>query len=123
MDNAIYELKMFSSCLKCAPNIVVDGMDMTVILKGYDDNDNYHECSIKFISVIGYQYTMLSFAHTMGAYDKIIQIEESQWKNEFKNTNSEKYNYWKPNHYVMFLDDNGLYQFLAQKVEVVEHEI
>ena len=34
--------------------------------------------------------------------------------------NKADYNYWRPNHYVMYLDSMGLYQFIARSVEVRE---
>lgn len=116
----IYELKMFSSCLESEPTIKFDGMDMSIELKGYDENDDYHECIIKFISVLGYEYTLAGFAFTMDAYDKIVEIENSEWKSRFQVNNSSKFEFWKPKHYALYLDENGLYQILSQNVIVEE---
>lgn len=116
----IYELKMFSSCLEYEPEIKFEGMDMFIELKGYDDNDDYHECIIKFTSVVGYEYTLAGFAYTMDAYDKIVEIDNSEWKSRLQVNNSIKYEILKPKHYALYLDDNGLYQILAQNVMVEE---
>ncbi|MBQ2980920.1 MAG: hypothetical protein IJD58_02215 [Lachnospiraceae bacterium] len=115
-----YELKMFSSNLVESPQIVFDGMDIVIELKGYDDIDEYHECRIKFDSVIGLQYALAGFSITLNAYDKIIEIEDSEWIEQYKNVNEEESSYWKPKHYVIYLDEVGLYQFLAQSFNVEE---
>jgi len=115
-----YELKMFSSNLSESPSIVFDGMDIIIDVKGYDDIDKYHECRIKFNSVIGFQYAMAGFTTTLNSYDKIIEIADSEWIKQYKDTNKEEISYWKPKHYAIYLDEVGLYQFLAQSLYVEE---
>jgi hypothetical protein len=100
--------------------IEFEGMNMIIELKGYDDVDKYHECRIKFNSVIGYQYAMAGFTITLDSYDKIVEIKNKEWIKQYKNANEEENNYWKPKHYAIYLDEIGLYQFLAQSFDVEE---
>lgn len=47
---------------------------------------------------------------------------DSEWLEELKGINEEDYNYWKPKHYIMYLDEVGMFQFIAQGFEVIENE-
>lgn len=121
MENrVVYELKMFSSALFEEPAIVCKNMDMMVGLKGFDDEDNCHECTIKFTSVVGFEFSLAGFSRTAGAYDKVVEVIDSEWKETFKVNNAEKFSYWNPRHYAIYLDGYGLYQFLAKDVVVEE---
>ncbi|MBR4670293.1 MAG: hypothetical protein IKO84_06810 [Butyrivibrio sp.] len=121
MDNKIvHVLNVFSSCLASSPKIEFDGMNMIIELKGYDDNEKYHECRIRFESVIGYKYSLALFEMIKGSYDTIIEIMDSEWRDTFEKNNKEQYDYWKPKHYALYLDEVGLYQVLAKKVIVEE---
>ena len=115
-----YELKMFSANLEVGPEITFNGMDVIIELKGYDDSDNYHECRIKFNSVIGYQYTLAGFTVTLDSYDRIVEIKDTKWIEQFKEANEQEIGYWNPKHYAIYLDEVGLYQFLAQNFDVEE---
>ncbi len=119
-NKIVYVLKMFSSCLVSEPVIRIDGMDLFFELKGYDDNNKYHECCIKFVSVIGYEYLLAGFDIIKDSYDTIIEIVDSEWIEKIENKNNGKYIYWKPKHYALYLDEVGQYQFLAQNVIVEE---
>ena len=52
------------------------------------------------------------------------EIYENVWEGlkEMQELNNADYSYWNPNHYVMYLDGVGLYQFIARGVEVREYE-
>lgn len=58
--------------------------------------------------------------------DMDIEIEligvDEEWLEELKGINEETYNYWKPKHYIMYLDEVGMFQFIAQGFEVIENE-
>ncbi len=123
MSEIKYELPMFSSNLISEPKITIKNMDVEIVIEGYDDEDVFSRISIKFLSVLGMKQTSARFTPNLyGAYDKIVQITESEWLKEMQKLNNEDYSYWKPNHYVMYLDGIGLYQFIAKSVEVMEHE-
>lgn len=123
MGEVIYELPMFSSNLISEPKITIKNMDVEIVIEGYDDEDVFSRISIKFLSVLGMKQTSARFTPNLyDAYDKIVQITESEWLKEMQKLNDEDYSYWKPNHYVMYLDGIGLYQFIAKEVEVRDCE-
>lgn len=120
VTDVVYTLKVFSSNIDCGPIVKFEAMDVILEFKGYDDNDIYHECRIKFVSVVGYKYVLSMFDFIKGSYDTIIEILDSEWKEELIRNNKEEYDYWKPKHYALYLDDVGLYQILARDVIVEE---
>lgn len=123
MSEVKYELPMFSSNLISEPDIFIKNMDVEIIIAGYDDEDTFSRICVKFSSVLGMKQTSARFTPNLyGAYDKIVQMSESEWLKEMQELNNDDYNYWNPNHYVMYLDGIGLYQFIAKSVEVREFE-
>lgn len=89
-----YELPMFSSNLENEPQI-------------------------EFVSVIGFKQTSPRFTPQLyGAYDKVVEVIDSEWLEELKEINLEDFSFWKPKHYVLYLDGFGMYQFIAQSFEV-----
>ena len=115
---ARYELPIFSSGLKEDPIIETKNLNVKLVLDGYDDEDQEKKVIIQFENVLCYKYTSTSFTQTLyGAYDKIVELMESEWLNELKQVNKDKFNYWGLKHYVLYLDGIGLYQFIAQRYE------
>ncbi len=121
MSEIKYELPMFSSNLVSEPNITIKNMDVEIVIEGYDDEDNLSKIGIVFSCVLGMNHTSARFTPNLyGAYDKIVQITETEWLKEMQELNNEEYSYWNPKHYVMYLEGIGLYQFIAKSVEVRE---
>ncbi|MDE6203809.1 MAG: hypothetical protein K2G19_10080, partial [Lachnospiraceae bacterium] len=56
------------------------------------------------------------------SYDRIVELVDSEWLVELKDVNKEDFNYWNPKHYIMYLDEIGMFQFIARGYEVIEHE-
>lgn len=80
-----YELPMFSSNLENEPQIEFKNMNVKITIKGYDENDAICETEIKFISVIGFKQTSPRFTSKLyGAYDKVVEVIDSEWWNELK---------------------------------------
>ena len=114
-----YELPMFSSNLENEPQIEFKNMNVKIIIKGYDENDVICETEIKFISVIDFKQTSARFTPKLyGSYDKVVEVIDSEWLEELKKINEEDFSYWKPKHYILYLDGFGMYQFIAQSLEV-----
>lgn len=114
-----YELPMFSSNLENEPQIEFKNMNVKITIKGYDENDAICETEIKFISVIGFKQTSSRFTSKLyGAYDKVVEVIDSEWLEELKKINEEDFSFWKPKHYSLYLDGFGMYQFIAQSLEV-----
>ena len=114
-----YELPMFSSNLENEPQIEFNNINLKSTIKGYDENDAICETEIKFISVIGFKQTSPRFTSKLyGAYDKVVEVIDSEWLEELKKINEEDFSFWKPKHYSLYLDGFGMYQFIAQSLEV-----
>lgn len=123
MNEIKYELPMFSATLIREPDIIIKGMDVVIKLEGYDDNDIISKTCITFSSVLGLKHTSERFTPKLyEAYDKIVEISDSEWLSEMHKLNKEDYDYWNPRHYAIYLDSFGLYQFIAKSVMVEEYE-
>lgn len=124
MKNEIkYELPIYSSNLEGDPILFSEDMNMKIELMGVDDKNRSRKISIKFNSVICNKYTSARFTPDLyDSYDKIVELIDSEWLEELKKLNEEDFYYWQPKHYIIYLDGVGMFQFIAQNYEVVEHE-
>lgn len=118
-----YELPIYSSALEEDPIIISKNMDMNIKLNGYDDKNRLKKIMICFKAVICYKYTSARFSTKLhDSYDRIVELTDSEWLEELMEINKEDYNYWKPKHYLLYLDEVGLFQFIAQDYEVIGDE-
>jgi len=118
-SKVIYELPIFSSSLSSQPKVEFVDMDIKITLNGFDDNDNIRTITLIFYSVVNYSQTSVSFCkHLYGAYDKIVEIIDSELLKKLNLANAESFVFWKPRHFVLFLDDIGLFEIAAQKIIV-----
>jgi len=118
----MYELPMFSSNLIKEPNIRFENMDVKIDIEGYDEEDNLNKITITIISVLCIKKTSARFTPRLyDSYDRIVELIDSEWLKELKEINEEDFNYWKPRHYILYLDGIGMYQFVGQRFEVVNN--
>lgn len=118
-----YELPIFSSNLKQDPVFESKDMNMGIELIGMDEESRLRKIVIKFISVLCNKHTSVRFTPELyDSYDRIVELADSEWLAELKDINKEYFNYWNPKHYIMYLDGVGMFQFIAQGYEVIEHE-
>lgn len=123
MSKIIYELKMFSSNLKNEPEFIVDGMKTILKIEGYDDEGKINKVRIEFDSVLCYKRTSARFTPKLyDSYDKVVELQDSDWLNELKAINNEDYDFWKPRHFILYLDEIGMYEFIACEIEINEYE-
>lgn len=98
-------------------------MDLEIELTGVDEENKLRNIVIRFISVICSQRTSARFTPKLyDSYDRVVELVDSEWLEELKGINEEDYNYWKPKHYIMYLDEVGMFQFIAQGFEVIENK-
>ena len=123
MKNEIkYELPMFSSNLIKEPNIRFENMDVKIDIEGYNEEGDLKKITITIISVLCIKQTSARFTPRLyDSYDRIVELIDSEWLKELKEINEEDFNYWKPKHYILYLDGIGMYQFIGQKFEVVNN--
>ena len=118
-----YELPFFSSSMEGDPTITSKDMDMEMELLGVDEGNRLRRIIIKFVSVLCNKHTSERFTPELyDSYDRVVELVDSEWLEELKGINEEGYNYWKPKHYIIYLDSVGLFQFIAQGYEVIEYE-
>lgn len=123
MSKIIYELKMFSSNLKNEPKFIVDGMRNILKIEGYDDEGKINKVRIEFDSVLCYKRTSARFTPKLfDSYDKVVEFQDSDWLNELKAINNKDYDFWKPRHFILYLDEIGMYEFIACEIEINEYE-
>lgn len=56
----------------------------------------------------------------MDAYDRLVEIEDSDWVAGFRLINRQAADYWKLKHYAIFLKSYGLYEFLASDFTILD---
>lgn len=118
-----YELPIFSSTLEDDPIIEFDEIDMKIILTGGDEQGKLKKITLKFHSVICFKRTSARFTPKLfDSYDRIVELVDSEWLKELRGINEEGFNYWSPRHYIIYLEGVGMFQFIAKKYEVIEHE-
>ena len=114
----IFELPMLSSLLNHEPELLIRGLDISMILDGKDLSDaNRHVC-LSFKNVLCHKHTSERFTAEMyDAYDTVVEIVDSEWLMTMKKMNETDVNFWQPKHFAVYLDGMGLYQFVAKGFE------
>lgn len=114
----IFELPMLSSLLNHEPELLIRGLDISMILDGKDPSDaNRHVC-LSFKNVLCHKHTSERFTAEMyDAYDTVVEIVDSEWLMTMKKMNETDFNFWQPKHFAVYLDGMGLYQFVAKGFE------
>lgn len=118
-----YELPIFSQSLEKDPIVKSKDMDMEIELFGTDDKDKLRTIIIKFSAVLCNKYTSARFTPRLyDSYDRIVELVDSEWLEELKGMNERDFSYWNPKHYVIYLDEIGMFQFIAREYEVIDSE-
>lgn len=84
-------------------------------------NSEIKNSGIVFEGVMSHKHTSEKFLTSlMNSYDTLVEIVDSDWVKQFYKINFKIAAYWNLKHYAIFLDSNGLYEFLARGYEVLE---
>ena len=100
----------------------------TILLFDYYDSTFYDEKGYDEVFSTGIQFDMAQalrhfsekFVTSFDAYDKLIEILDSEWVTELKRVNNEVADYWNIKHYAILLDSNGLYEIIASGYKILE---
>lgn len=118
-DKMIYEFPILSS--RCVEDPVIEfrDMDMFIRLKGYSSDGALSSLCLHFTRVICQKSTAIRFACYHKAADALVELLDSAWLNDLRQKNEQEFNYWKPRHFAVELEDiGGLWEIIAQSVEI-----
>ncbi len=94
---------------------------------GYETDDGECRSGIAFKQVSAFRKRgerCCSAWHIEGAYDTLLEIEESSWVAEMRADVPEPYRGdWKPLHFMIYLDSVGCFEFLAQSWEALPESL
>jgi len=86
-----------------------------------EKNDAMYTAGIFFKSAVGFKHDSEGFATTlMDAYDRLVEIVDSDWVIEYRKTNPRVANLFNIKHYAIFLKSCGLYEFIAKSYTIQE---
>ena len=83
-------------------------------------HDEVFNSGIVFDIPQAFRHSSEKFVTFFGAYDKLIEIVDSEWVAELRKINKEIAEFWSIKHYAIFLDSNGLYEFIASGFRILE---
>jgi len=84
-----------------------------------EKNDTMFTAGIFFDSVVGFRHDSEGFATTlMNAYDRLVEVVNSDWIAEYRKTNPRIANLYNIKHYAIFIKSCGLYEFIAKNYAI-----
>ena len=123
-SNKLWEFPVPSTCIaEGGVKLIYPGGDAWLIFDYIDENKNdaVYNSGIVFDAVQAHRHSSEKFIKSLlGAYDCLIEIIDSVWVAQLKELNKEKADYWNIKHYAIFLDSNGLYEFIARDYKILE---
>lgn len=86
-----------------------------------ENDDKIFNSGIVFDAAVAHRHSSEKFTKFISqAYDKLIEIEDSEWVKELSSISSEWAEFWKIKHYAIYLDSYGLYEFIASGYSLTE---
>ena len=103
--------------------LIYPGGDAWLLFDYYDENKNdaVFNSGIVFDAVQAHRHSTEKFTkYLLGAYDRLVEIIDSEWVEQLIEVNKGIADYWNIKHYAIFLDSNGLYEFIARDYKILE---
>ena len=76
---------------------------------------------IMFNAVQAMRHSCEKFTESlMGAYDCLVEVEDSQWVKQLQKIDRQIADFWDIKHFAIFLDSNGLFEFIARGYEILD---
>lgn len=120
----LWEFPVPSTCIAEGGVILLyPGGDAWLLFDYYDENinDAVFNSGIVFDAVQAHRHSSEKFLRSLlGAYDTLVEIEDSEWVAQLREINKGIADYWNIKHYAIFLDSNGLYEFIARDYSILE---
>lgn len=122
--NKLWEFPVPSTCLADGGvKLIYPGGDAWLLFDYYDEkkDDTIFNSGIVFDAVQAHRHSSEKFTKFIfEAYDYLVEIVNSEWVNQLREINKEIADYWNIKHYAIFLDSNGLYEFIARSYKIME---
>jgi len=120
----LWEFPVPSTCLADGGvKLIYPGGDAWLLFDYYDEkkDDTIFNSGIVFDAVQAHRHSSEKFTKFIfEAYDYLVEIVNSEWVNQLREINKEIADYWNIKHYAIFLDSNGLYEFIARSYKIME---
>lgn len=122
--NKLWEFPVPSTCLaEGGVKLIYPGGDAWLTFDYYDieKGDAVFNSGILFEAVQAHRHSSEKFlVSLMGAYDSLVEILDSEWVRQLRQIDRKIADYWDIKHYAIFLDSNGLYEFIARGYNILE---
>lgn len=122
--NKLWKFPVPSTCLADGGvKLIYPGGDAWLLFDYYDEkkDDTIFNSGIVFDAVQAHRHSSEKFTKFIfEAYDCLVEIVNSEWVNKLREINKEIADYWNIKHYAIFLDSNGLYEFIARSYKIME---
>lgn len=122
--NKIWEFPVVSTCLaEGGVKLIYPGGKAWLLFDYYDENNNnaIFNAGIRFDAVQAHKHSSEKFStFVIDTYDYLVEIVDSEWVNQLREINKEIADFWNIKHYAIFLDSNGLYEFIATDFKILE---
>lgn len=122
--NNLWKFPVPSTCIaEGGVKLIYPGGNAWLLFDYYDEkkNDVIFNTGILFDAVQAHRHSSEKFIKSLlNAYDSLVEITESEWVNQLREVNKEIADYWGIKHYAIFLDSNGLYEFIARDYKILE---
>lgn len=121
--NKLWEFPVPSTCLaEGGVKLIYPGGDAWLIFDYFDEekDDAIFNSGIVFNGVQAHRHFTEKFVYSLlGAYDCLVEITDSDWVKQLREVNKKIADYWNIKHYAIFLDSNGLYEFIARDYTIL----
>lgn len=88
---------------------------------GYRKDGSKHQGGVKFNHVLAVRTRSercCTAWHIEGAYDTLVEVEDSPWVKEMRADTAEQWrNKWAMHHYMIYLDSAGCFEIIADSWE------
>lgn len=109
----IFDIGVRSQEFNEPPQLLRAGRD-TLLSFGFEtETGGYDTKTLRFVDAVAYKVTRMPCVEpwVVAAYDAVAVLSNSAWKNEVVRNHTAGYN-----HYVVFFEDYGCHEFIAQDV-------
>lgn len=121
----LFKIKGPSSSSVSGVSLEYPGGTLTLKFDYVRDNIVYSS-GFKFLKVRALRHCAeihCNFEHVKLAYDRLVEIYDSNWKNDLLNfTADDLRNMWVMNHYLFYFDGSGSFEIIAESWEEIPEQ-